>query len=375
MKKLEPKQVPQFAALCILSAGTFGYFVVRLVTPSPAAAGTHPPVTTAAAVPATASASEKTVAPTGVVAPTTGTAVDPAGTPLAGTTAAPEDTTVPPPAPAMRDPFVVSYVDPKTAPAQIAPLPSPPALPGPKSGKPGKPSFLMAGLPPAPVGVPTLPGGLTDFRVRPTGVAPLPTVRKAPAPPPAPAWTVTGVLQGDAEQVAILRDGEARRIVRTGDAVDGLYKVVDVTRSTVTLRHGKFFYRLTLGAVKAAPVPVSPATLLKPMAPAVPSFAAPDPLSYVPARPRHGRRPAVSLAQAGRSLLKMARSVVSPREALLLPPVMEHVRQADRPETHLRFLEDAEPAADTASQAQPDATDPIDKRQAVASSDTANPAD
>ena len=41
MKKLEKKQIPQFAALCILSAGVFGYFVIRIVTPSPAAAGTR----------------------------------------------------------------------------------------------------------------------------------------------------------------------------------------------------------------------------------------------------------------------------------------------------------------------------------------------
>ena len=42
MKKLDKKQIPQFAALCVLSAGVFGYFVVKIVTPSPAAAGTRP---------------------------------------------------------------------------------------------------------------------------------------------------------------------------------------------------------------------------------------------------------------------------------------------------------------------------------------------
>ena len=42
MKKLDKKQLPQFAALCILSAGVFGYFVLRLVTPTPAAAGNRP---------------------------------------------------------------------------------------------------------------------------------------------------------------------------------------------------------------------------------------------------------------------------------------------------------------------------------------------
>ena len=42
MNKLDKKQIPQFAALCVLSAGVFGYFVMKIVTPSPAAAGTRP---------------------------------------------------------------------------------------------------------------------------------------------------------------------------------------------------------------------------------------------------------------------------------------------------------------------------------------------
>lgn len=372
MKKLEPKQVPQFAALCILSAGTFGYFVVRLVTPSPAAAGTHPPVAMAAAVPATAAAPGKAGVPAVASTPAAG---------AAGTAAAPEDAPAPPPAATMRDPFAVGYVDPKTAPAQIvtaqiAPLPVPPVLPASKTTRAGgKPALQMAALPPAPIGVPAappLPTGLTDLRVRPAALAPLPTVRKAPAPPPpAPAWTVTGVLQGEAEQVAILRNGEARRIVRTGDAVDSVYKVVDVTRSAVFLRHGKTFYELALGGAKAAPVQSVPATLLK----AVPVPAAPALLSLLPTPARHARRPAASLAQAGRSLIKMARSAVSPGEAALLPPVLEHARQPDRTQAALRFLNDAVPAAGDAPAAPPDTTSEIDKRQAVASSDAAAPAD
>ena len=49
MNKLDKKQIPQFAALCVLSAGVFGYFVVKIVTPSPAAAGTRPHPATEAA--------------------------------------------------------------------------------------------------------------------------------------------------------------------------------------------------------------------------------------------------------------------------------------------------------------------------------------
>ncbi len=259
MKKLDQKQVPQFVALCIVSAGVFGYFVMRMVTPSPAAAGTRPqPVVEASkSAPATAAspAPQNGTAAGNPAATTAATGVATTATTGIATTA--DDAAAPPPTPGMRDPFVVGYVDPKTAPpVQAAPAPAPPAAVNAKLPKPGK---QIAGLPPAPVaapGAPPLPafGGLVPQPA--ASLSPLAPAARAlpPAPPAAPKWTVTGVLQSDVEKVAILRDGEARRIVRTGDFVDGGdYRVMDVTRSSVLLRHGTAFYTLKLGQ-KAEPM-------------------------------------------------------------------------------------------------------------------------
>ena len=354
MKKLEPKQVPQFAALCILSAGTFGYFVVRLVTPSPAAAGTHVAMATVKPTPPASAVPVKPAPTAGLgTPPAPGATVTPDSSVTPG---APDDAGAPPPTVGMRDPFVVGYVDPKTIPATIAPLPVPPAA------KPTKP-VQMASLPslvPASVGgpaVPPLPSGLTDFRIRPAGLAPF-AAPKAPAlPPPAPAWTVTGVLQSDAEQVAILRNGEARRIVRAGDFVDGVYKVVGVTRSAVLLRHGKTYYQLNLGAAKAPAAPASPAMLLKPLAPAAPASApeAPGPLSSIPAAFRRSPRPTTSLARAGASLVKMAQAFTKSGQKTLLTPALEHVRQAGQAQESPRFLDDQVPVQSEAPQDTADA--------------------
>jgi hypothetical protein len=249
MKKLEKKQIPQFAALCVLSAGLFGYFVVRLVTPSPAAAGTRP---------AQALAPASKQAPAGIAKPATDVpAKDPkvALTPDAPPTE--DDAQVPVPTAGMHDPFVIGYVDPATIPATHGA----PALPPP----PGKPAEQMASLPqpvPAFLNAPA-PMNLKGFPVQPLPPTSSPSAPGLPAAPPAvplvaaapapPAWTVTGVLQSDGEQVAILRSGAARRIVHTGDFVDSVYRVVSVTRTSVVLRHGTVRYPLILGAVKDAP--------------------------------------------------------------------------------------------------------------------------
>lgn len=245
MKKLDKKQIPQFAALCILSAGTFGFFVMRLVTPTPAAAGTRPHPVQEAAKPHPAD---------GVSAATKAGA--------AGTASPIDAAQVSPPTAGMRDPFVVGYVDPKMLPAgapAAAPAPPAPAPPAPAKGAHTQTASIEIG--PASVSappVPSLPLGLKSFSSSaPAPAAGLPSGPSAPAlpeAPAAPAWTVTGVLQNDTQHVAILRNGEARRIVRSGDFVDSQYRVVEVTRSSVTLRHGAVVYHLLLGGVPPAPV-------------------------------------------------------------------------------------------------------------------------
>ena len=319
MKKLDKKQIPQFVALCVLSSGVFGYFIMRMVTPSEASASTgvrqSSPV---AAAPTTKSATAATLVPTPVSA-AAGAApliVTSAVTPTAAGTPAPA---VPQPLTGMRDPFVVGYVEPKIAPP-VAPVIAPPKLiasPNPQMARATLPGLSAIPAPPAP----DLPNGLTGFSVRPTQMAPsLPRVLAPPTP--APTWTVTGVLQADTEKVAILRNGEARRIVRSGDFVDSTYQVADVTRSYVVLRHGAATYRLMLGGGKTAP-PLAPASVSGP-----PLFTTP-PNSAAPKQTAPGQhlgQPGSSaLSQAGHSLGRLAtqwlsKSRTQPVQASLSQP-------------------------------------------------------
>lgn len=332
MKKLDKKQVPQFAALCVVTAGVFGYSVLRMVTPGSAAAGTRP--RSAAVVTPAAQAAPTILAAKGaaVTSPpdATATAADPDT----------DDSAVPPPTQGMHDPFVVGYVDPKTAPAPApAAPPVPPTLPAPTPSKLALPKMgqRIAGLPPAPVSASfALPLPLNRFPVRSREAIlqappPAPALPMAPA---APAWTVTGVLQSDQEQVAILRSGEARRIVRTGDAVDSVYRVVDVTRSAVTLRHGATFYQLILGAAK--PVPTRPISV--------------RPISVRPAPVKAETRPvaAVPFAQAGRSLLKLTGGYLAATPTASLPAAFGHARDTKTAQVAMRLLDDQTPSQDDA---------------------------
>jgi len=300
MNKLDKKQVPQFAALCVLSAGVFGYFVLKIVTPSPAAAGTrpHPAPAVAQAAPAASPATAKATATATAAAP----AVDGADAPA--------------PTPGMRDPFVVGSVDSGAAASATpaaAPAAKPFALPRPAKAAPQVASIREVS--PAPVGAPALPFGLRSLP--PMGAAPgLPTApeKAAPrqeAPPAAPAWTVTGVLQSAGGQVAVLRSGEARRIVRNGDAVDGVYRVVAVTRSAVVLRHGKTFYHLALGAGQGAEKARVPA-YARPAVMSAPAFT-PAPVPTATAQAPDDTR--VGPAQVVEAALTMARSYMTPAQA------------------------------------------------------------
>ncbi len=279
IKPIDKKQVPQFAALCVVTAGVFGYVVVHFVMPGTASAGTRPaatPARSAAPVPA-------------AVAPMSAAAgqASAAGQGAAGAAAATASTDIPdapPPSPTMHDPFAVGYADPTAAASAAALTPvKAPALP--KLPAPGK---KIAGLEPFPLPVgpsaPALPGSLSPFPLHPgapmaggmPGLPAAPAAPALPAAPAAPSWTVTGVLMGASGKVAILRSGEARRIVHAGDFVDGTYRVTGVTRTSVVLRHGATVYQLPLGGAKAEPVKVRPVPAMFPFVPMPRSAAAID---------------------------------------------------------------------------------------------------
>jgi len=166
-------------------------------------------------------------------------------------------TTAVPPSAGMRDPFVVGYIDPKTTASTQPPSQTQPAPKGAASDS-AMPSLLpMPGLQ-----GPETVSALSGLTIRPSetaatsiGVTPLPS---------APPWTVTGVLLTDSAKMAILRNGQARRIVRSGDLVDSSYRLADVTRNWVVLRHGSLSYRLLLGAGKPSSTPAAPPTVVPP---------------------------------------------------------------------------------------------------------------
>ena len=313
MQKLDKKQIPQFAALCVLSAGVFGYFIVKIVVPSPAAAGTRP-------------------RPAPVVAAETPVGASPAKAATASTTTTDgTDTPAPAPTPGMRDPFAVGFVDPALTAATTPTATAAGRAAVPEPAKDSAPQVAtIREVSPAPVSAPglqALPPGLQALP--PMGGAPgtpdapekaAPAGALLPAPTPAPLWAVTGVLQSPGGSVAILRNGDARRIVRNGDSVDGLYRVVAVTRSAVMLRHGNTFYHLALGADKpgagkpgtdksAAPAPARPTTVhALASVPAMTSEMMPLEDAQAPTDPPAGP------AQVIRAALMMARSYMTPAQ-------------------------------------------------------------
>lgn len=263
MKKLDKKQVPQVMILAIVSLALFGYFAKTMLMPGPASAKTATPATVApaAAVQAAAPTADGASASLAVVSAPTG---------------------------GMRDPFTQAALS-KAAPT--VPATDPPAAPLPAVAP--RLASLRA-LPPAAVIVPSAPPlpALQGSRASRPGMASLPPL------PVAPPWTVTGVLQSGEDQLVILRSGEARRIVKQGDFVDGQFRVASVTRNAVVLRSGNAVYTLPLGgtATRSAPSTITA------------SFV--SPVKKVPVS-------APALSQVGRSMSGAPASAI--RIARLLP--------------------------------------------------------
>lgn len=290
--KLDKKQLPQYIALGVLTAGVGGYTVYHFAAAGPVSADTRP----AAAATAPAQAAKPAPAGTGAAAPAA---------------VAADTGDAPPPTPAMRDPFAVGYVDPGTVSA-------PPVAAAPSLPPPSKQVASLGAISPLPVGLPAappLPG--SGFGAFPPKAAALPnalpagpsapTLPAAPALPEPPHWTVTGVLIGAGGKVAILRSGDTRRIVRAGDFVDSVYRVSDVSRTAVQLRHGAAVYRIVLGGTKPAPGASSaPAPVSVPAA-APPQI--PMPVGQMPVGIGSAVIPASSSAKPHLPAAKVARAI------------------------------------------------------------------
>jgi hypothetical protein len=195
-QKLDKKQMPQVIGLGVASAGLFGYFAFKMIAPTASAAPTS--AAPAAAAPAAANTTP------GMPASQTATT----------TTDTPAVVDAPPPTPGMRSPFVPlippapAAVTPPASPATAAPAPRPVRVATANTADGG--TAVPPGFGPLPPVTPT--SAVTPPTVgTPGSVAPLPV-----APTPAPAWTVTGVLQSGSEDVAILRNGSERAYVHPG---------------------------------------------------------------------------------------------------------------------------------------------------------------
>lgn len=330
MKKLDKKQTSQVAVMGVLSAGLFGYFAKTMILPSPASAkGPAPTPPAGGATPGTASSPVA-----GAAAATGGSQTASAG----GATVAPED--VPAPSPLIRDPFVQPLSSAPPAAMLPSAAPARPAAPQPRVSR-------LESLSPAPFPVPSAPA--LPFPAMST--RPAPKAAMLPPLPVAPPWTVTGVLQSGNEHIAILRSGDARRFVRTGEYVDDQFQVTAVTRSEVVLRSGKAVFTLPLGGAKepgeakagrphafSGFVPSAPALPASFSAPApAPSHSAPPilPLDMTQARPaalsvptakrvaRAKRATQARVAQAERA----ARNGMARADHLM----SDHVAEADAP--------------------------------------------
>jgi hypothetical protein len=240
VKKLDKRQAPLVVILSLLAAGLFGFFVYQMITPSKAAAHMQPSEEGLRQVRSIAQA---------VVAPVL----------------------APPPSAGMRDPFIPGITDPAvlmayrktlqaakpSSPGGARPIPIPAAW---------NSAISMPHVTPLPAAYPTF-GGNSHGSLAAAPIAPVDYDLQAPS------WTLTGIVESGGGEIAIMRNGDSRRMVRRGEMVDGQFRVVDVEANRVVLASGKARFNLPLGGEKKAPPVQSQAT---PGATAAPSNTPPS---------------------------------------------------------------------------------------------------
>ena len=231
-QKIDKKQMPQVIGLGVVSCGMFGYFAYKMMAPTVSAA---PPPTAGQVRPVAAASARPIRRGAGGDVGTRPAMPDaPPPTPGCMTRSSRRSATTRPRCGPAATPAWVHRLRASWGPNELAPYPPRPAAPA--AGGGGEEAVPAAAA-----------GRLHGECIRP-GQPPA----GQPAPMPvAPSWTVTGV-SGDGGQVAILRSGEVRQFAHRGDIVGGDFRVVDVTRDSVVLRHGSARYTLLLGGDKPA---------------------------------------------------------------------------------------------------------------------------
>jgi hypothetical protein len=109
--------------------------------------------------------------------------------------------------------------------AEPAPKPQPPPAP-PRPARAAAPKPQPRPAAPRPVATDELPPFQPAYQQEEASLG----------PPPGVLW-LSGVIQGDPE-VALLRRGDNRYLVREGDLVEGRYRVLEISSNTITLRRG-----------------------------------------------------------------------------------------------------------------------------------------
>jgi hypothetical protein len=122
---------------------------------------------------------------------------------------------------------------------------SQPAAPQPQAAAPAsvRPRGTSAPKQPARTAKPTPTRSLPPLPPLEWGAASAPL--QPIGPPPGVLW-LSGVVQGN-PRVAVLRRGESRFVVKEGDIIEDRYRVSEIGKNTITLKHGSRSRTLRVG--------------------------------------------------------------------------------------------------------------------------------
>lgn len=206
--KLEKEQRTQFIALCVLLVGVVGFGAYRMM-----GTGT--------------SADSRTATPTAAAQKATADGHAPAS-PVEEQKSLEETAKVAGFVQPVKDPF-----EPQVLPGDIEAVTATKPTPAPRL-----PVIVRESRMPLPV--------MPSFDSQPLPVVPQPAVEEVN---PTKYLRLTGVIEGDTN-IAIIRAGDTRHIVREGQSIDGKFVVRSISRTGVRLSYNGRSYFLTMASSK-----------------------------------------------------------------------------------------------------------------------------
>jgi hypothetical protein len=135
----------------------------------------------------------------------------------------------------------------------VAAQPATRAAEGPVSAPPGAPAALPPARPAIDAQTPSEPFGGRSWAPPPPPPPPVVQAAPVPAAPVAP-FRFAGMLeQGTQAPAAFLAQGEVLHVVKTGDVIEGTYRVESLSRSQVVITNLSTNQKLTLGVAGEQP--------------------------------------------------------------------------------------------------------------------------